>query len=830
MGVAALGVGEIELHSALNQPLNAKIALVTSSSESLSDIKISLASPAAFKRAGVDRYFYLSNIRFKPVIASDGSISVKVTSHDIIREPFLNFLVEVNWPQGRALKEFTVLLDPPVTLREAETVIQVAPVTRRQERGSASSARGSESTISYSASPARTTVSAGPSVVGPTQKNDTLWSVALGANKDSSISQEQMMMSLYNKNRHAFYQDNVNALKRGQTLTIPTREEALALSKREASRQFSDQYKAWTAKSSKATVKPLRGQPESPSEGLESEHQLTLITPEEDIISDSAGLSEQGSGAGGNAEASADSSAEVAETARQENEELQKRMLSLEEQVSKMQRLLVLKDEQLAALQGGSVSETVPEEGVVEDESQNEGGAIAVDTADAVATEEETSASVEESDLSDEPTAEAIADVEAVAPLVEETPFYEDPIYLAAGGVALLLLGLALVAGRRKRAIEEDVSVAESILVGSEESVDSHDELIIPVVDSRESEAGIPAESSFLSEFTPSDFDTLDSDSDEVDPITEADVYLAYGRYQQAEDLVRQAIEAAPDNKEYKLKLLEIHFATEDKNAFLSLAEEIHAACAESNPELWMRAVEMGQDICPEEALFLDQGEALAEEELLVDDEALVEEEMGSSVEDDELVVAEPVEEKSDSVVFDFGEELSKEEPSDEQELEVADSLEFDFGEEITEVETKEVTGLNEEEESNLIDFGSVDLSDSIDEVAEEVALPIDDEVTEAPAEENDEFSFDFEMPPSATAEGEPELVASEDALDLNIDDDVVSSLTDMDEVETKLDLAKAYVDMEDETSAVGILEEVLTQGNDAQKAEAQSLMDGLKG
>jgi pilus assembly protein FimV len=807
MGVAALGVGDIELHSALNQPLNAKIELVASRSEASSDIRVSLASPEAFRRAGVERYFYLSNIRFKPVVAPDGSLSVKVTSHDIIREPFLNFLVEVNWPQGRALKEFTVLLDPPVTLREAETVIQKAPAVRRSAEKSSSIKRsgGNRYSSSYSGRSGSDLVGA---EYGPTKKNDTLWAVATEVNNDSSVSQEQMMMALYKKNPEAFYKKNVNALKRGQTLAIPTSEEARQLTRREARGEFSDHYKIWTAKVPalvSGTESSKQKQPTSvsllPSAKEKDVGQLTLMTPADEEAASAAGLADQDSGAGGNSAASvADKAIEISETVRQENEDIQKRMAALEEQVSTMQRLLVLKDEQLATLQGNQISETLASDKVASEPVEETEA-----TADIVA---EVPGADQEEIVAESPSP------------VQETAFYEDPIYLGLGGLGLLVLGVVAIARRRKQALDEDFSVAESILVSADDSQNPNDELIAPVVDSSESEAGIPAESSFLSEFTPSDFDTLESDGDEVDPITEADVYLAYGRYQQAEDLVRQAIENDPENEEYKLKLLEIHFATEDKNAFLSLAKEIHAGTAGSDSDLWMRAVEMGQDICPEEPLFLsDQQDTFnTEEEESTSEEASLEEAENPF----------PFEETEEDANEDF---TVEEEPLELPELE-SDEVGVNL-------ETEEiVSDVTDEHDDNLIDFGSANsdeeeidlLVPALEEETEELKA---EETNEKSEEEDDGFSFDLEMV-SSEEETETDSKSKEESVevegDLDFGDDIAASLTDMDEVETKLDLAKAYVDMEDEDAAKEILQEVMAQGNDEQKAEAQSLIDGLNG
>ncbi|MCQ6258838.1 FimV/HubP family polar landmark protein [Pseudomonas sp. Q11] len=111
---SALGLGEITLHSALNQPLRADIALVDVAGVSEGDLSASLASPDDFSRAGVERVFYLNNLRFTPVLRGERSY-IRVTSSKPVEEPFLNFLVQLNQPNGRLLREYTVLIDLPGT-------------------------------------------------------------------------------------------------------------------------------------------------------------------------------------------------------------------------------------------------------------------------------------------------------------------------------------------------------------------------------------------------------------------------------------------------------------------------------------------------------------------------------------------------------------------------------------------------------------------------------------------------------------------------------------------------------------------------------------------
>ena len=111
--VDALGLGNINLHSALNQPLNADIRLLSVDQEELDRIYVGLATSAAFAKAGIERPFYLTQLKFKIVIDNSGAATIRAFSKDPIREPFVNFLLEVEWPKGRLLREYTLLLDPP---------------------------------------------------------------------------------------------------------------------------------------------------------------------------------------------------------------------------------------------------------------------------------------------------------------------------------------------------------------------------------------------------------------------------------------------------------------------------------------------------------------------------------------------------------------------------------------------------------------------------------------------------------------------------------------------------------------------------------------------
>jgi len=210
LSAQALGLGDIHLHSALNQNLDADIQLLSVEQGQLDNVKVKLASDDAFDRSGVDRTFLLTKLKFVPERKEDGSAVIRVTTREAVREPFLNFLIEVNWPKGRLVREYTVLLDPPVTLArkpapvQAPEVSDVSPVETSQPK--AEEYEGREvAPEEYSAG-----YTGGLDEV-KVKNNDSLWVIARQL-KHPGVGQYQMMMAIYHANPHAFYRNNVNRL------------------------------------------------------------------------------------------------------------------------------------------------------------------------------------------------------------------------------------------------------------------------------------------------------------------------------------------------------------------------------------------------------------------------------------------------------------------------------------------------------------------------------------------------------------------------------------------------------------------------------------------
>ncbi|MFT5580463.1 MAG: pilus assembly protein FimV, partial [Paraglaciecola psychrophila] len=240
--VSALGMGHVSLNSALNQPLNAEIRLLNTNDLDSTQVRISLADPAAFKRSGVERDFFLSNIDFSVQLDGFGSGVVKLTTREPVVEPFLNFLVETRWPSGRLLREYTVLLDLPVFSEAAPAVIDQATSAQSESLPERAATAASTNTIA-SARRADNALAAGTDY--RVQNDDTLWKIAKGSRVRADQSVQQVMVSLQRINPEAFVKGNINRLKSGAVLRLPTETEIDKVVERKAVQEVANQNKVW---------------------------------------------------------------------------------------------------------------------------------------------------------------------------------------------------------------------------------------------------------------------------------------------------------------------------------------------------------------------------------------------------------------------------------------------------------------------------------------------------------------------------------------------------------------------------------------------------------
>ena len=252
----ALGLGDIEIQSSLSDPLKAVIELTSATDDDLEKLKVSIASPQAFRQAGIPRPMILGSFKFKVERTRTGKPVVRISTRDAIHEPFLEFLVEAAWPKGRMVRHYTVLIDPPYTM-PATPVASATPVTTTQPAAVPAPVPAAQPTaapavarpvVPVTPAPAPAPVQAAPIAsapatdsYGPIRRNETLWNIAKRLRPDNSVSMNQMMLALQRTNPQAFINNNINNLKAGAVLAVPERDEILAVQRSEAAREISRQ-------------------------------------------------------------------------------------------------------------------------------------------------------------------------------------------------------------------------------------------------------------------------------------------------------------------------------------------------------------------------------------------------------------------------------------------------------------------------------------------------------------------------------------------------------------------------------------------------------------
>jgi pilus assembly protein FimV len=841
-----LGIGDISLHSALNQNLDAEISLHVSAGEKISDLQVKLAPPEKFDEAGVPWHYFLSKIKFEAVESKNGATVIKVTSKEILREPFLDFLVEVSWDKGNIYREFTVLVDPPVAYTQpvipvikqpiksvnkkavpvAKKVVKpVVPTTNKNKPSQAKPVAAKVRSKAFNGDK-----------YGPVAKNEALWNVAERTNIYQGVTRAQMMVAIYQANPKAFYKNNINALKAGVTLKIPEREVILKLTKKSAQQIFKKQTDEWSGVVSAAKPKDKSTGKKNTRSGKATNKRssLELKAPSDTAITGSAVVA---SGQGTQIDRSVVPTLEkTIVSLTEENSELQSKMKSLEQQLAAMENMLVLK--------GGDTAVSLNKQNELERAAEFE---------EAVAVAERASKSAVSSTTVPEPTVvtepadinPVIAEPESVIPeeSVAVDPPVSEPVILnpiveseddgfssaTIGALVLSALGLAGWGWWRKRKKEEDDfeddesmfdSSSEIILSGSDSLEDEEVTASIDQVASLDNNEDT-MDSSFLSEFTSSDFHTFDIDpGNDVDPVLEADVYLAYGRYQQAEELMRQAITDYPERDECKLKLLEIFHASDNQSAFEEYTIELEKIGKNQDQEFWAKVVEMGDeldvsssdtvlddkasssidnsdgDIVPEPMVDDAKNEAEGEEEEDIEFDLSMFDEMDSTLDDDTVELQE---EEEQEALIDIIE--SKSEDNDDD----FDLDEFDFDSPVTTTEKEKEKILDQVEGMETVDFDidSFDLSSS---------EPSADTSKKEEGDTSNFESFDFDT----------DTVSDDKPKQSDLD------LTDMDEMDTKIDLAKAYIDMGDYDAAKSIAQDAFDHGNDEQKKAAKNILDML--
>lgn len=900
----ALGLGEVTLKSALNQPLVAEIELLDARTLAPGEVVPVLASAEDFNRAGVDRQYFLTDLTFTPVLRPDGKSVIRVSSTKPVREPYLNFLIEVLWPSGRLLREYTLLLDPPLYSPEiAAAVAPQLPVAAPISRPAAEPRQVPRSAAP--SSPAVSSPESNPARQGDQYKvtpNDTLWEVAERARQGGTV--HQTMLAIQDLNPDAFIGGNINRMKNGQVLRLPTAEQIGSRSQAEAIQQVAQQNASWRqsaglaasgARQIDATQRGSAGEAPARSDQGDS---LRLVAPE-------TGKATSGSEAGDGNDAAAlrDKLAlteEGLESSRRENVDLKDRLNDLQGQLDKLQRLMQLKDDQLAKLQAQlsadgepTAATAVPENSLgteteqdpaIASNSSEAASAVspevesAYETTQAPAVEPVQDPANSTASVAEAPTPVPVA-VEPVDTSTEsESDSYvdellENPVLLGVlGGGALLLLLVGLMALSRRNAAKE-AELQEQLHAESEK--DSF-YAIQQGLDSSDSEMVV--QRAVQSEG--SSADPLAGIS--ADPLAEADIYIAYGRFNQAAELLQNALNDEPQRSDLRLKLMEVYAELGDKGGFARQESELRDIGGSTAAIEQMKArypamaaaavfgaaagtvVAKDNDFDSFSLDDLDTPEAapvatkasddsfdLSLDDLELDDELTVAPTAPVSDVDfdeakfDELSLdAAALEQSSDDFSFDLDEPSKADDVSFEDEL-AAFSLGLDDDQPTTDRNDDLMLSLDDEPSTLETEALADDFELEIPEPAQPTVMPdefdlsIDEELnvqaasdaqhTELKVEEQgfDSSSLDVDGSPELPEASVVPTIEPVTPADEDLDDDF-DFFADTDETTTKLDLARAYIDMGDAEGARDILDEVMSEGSDTQQQEAREMLAKL--
>jgi pilus assembly protein FimV len=862
----AAGLGGINVTSALGQPLRAEIDLVAVDKIDKSTLVAKLASAETFKNAGLDYPYNLPKLKFQVDERPSGESFVRVTSVQPINEPFVTLLVELAWPSGKLMREFTFLLDPvgyqaeqpkeevkpiepvlaapvvapavepvvaPVATTEAEPIpetlaasapAEAAPVaTQAEEAAPAVAEAPAEQTPAeqQAAEQALTQESAPAETVLPTEdalskeeaiaestpatadepivvkRGDTLGKIAARI-KPSDVSLERMLVALYRENAGVFDGHNMNRIRAGKILNVPQADAVAMLPQADAEDEIRAQASDWNAYRRKLAA--ARAEAADHADKQEGAGQIsTAVTdkasadkePAKEVLKLSKGEAPDDKVAGGGKTTTQDKAIAKEDDAIAKNKalkEAQERTALLEKNVKDMQRLAQLKQEAASA---PSVAVTLP--------------ASAPQAASAVA--------------------EAKPRPKPAEPKVVEQPslvdqLLEDPLYLAGGAVVLLLLGGAgfMVARRNKQGGAKKEPKSKK----KEEVGATTGRIAAPVAPSPET--GDFTAAAVASAPAPA---AAAADTEEVDPIGEADLFLTFGRDAQAEEVLKEALKKNPNNIPVKLKLLSIYVNRKDTNSFLGYAREIKES---GDVAAWEQAAAMGRELEPSNPFY------------------------GGSGETPDTTGNRSAQAAAPTVDFDLGFGATQppkpalgqttvlmEPPSQERTTTLTSddlrsaiqSTPMDF--DITGTNPGIPGGINTEATAVLnTDDLVFDVTATHPGVPAAAAAP-------APAPAGDgglAFTLDFPLDTPAAPASKPAAPVADlgfGGISLDLDNLGAAPATGggnkdehWHEVATKLDLAKAYQEMGDAAGAREILEEVLRDGDEQQKQTAQTLMQQL--
>jgi pilus assembly protein FimV len=836
----AAGLGKITVNSSLGQPLSAEIDLLGVQKKELDSLVAKLASPETFKQGNIQYDSTLSGIKFSVEKKPDGQPYLKLTTKQPVNEAFLDFLIELNWSSGRLVKEYTVLLDPPgftptETLAPVAVVPEVIPLPAPVEEAKPELAGvppdekiGAEAMpeAPQAAAPEAQALEAPEAAApapepekqltyGPIKRGETLRKIAESV-KPSDYSLEQMLVGLLRSNKSAFMGNNMNRMKTGPILRVPESSELSTIEPKQAVKEVRVQARDWNAyrqrlaeAAGQAAPTEIAKQTASGKIATKIEDQAAPQEPGKEVLKLSKGELPAGKPGGTGNKALQDRIRNLEEEAvarEKAVKEANERIALLEKNIQDMQKLLEIKSQNLAELQKQAGASKAPQP-----------AAQPAPAPKPVETKAPESKPAEAKKTEEKPVAVAAAKPSEApkpadktkAPPPPETSLLDDildnPLYLGGGaGVVILLLGLGYLAVRKKKS-----------LTSFEESVVDDEGLKTSTVFGN-TEGGVvvnTGDSSLMSDIASKSRGPVATD--DVDPVAEAEVYIAYGRDTQAEEILKEALKKNPTHQNIRLKLLEIYSARKNVTVFDTLARELHAATGGKPGPIWDRVAQLGYALNPGNPMYESAKSATAEPPL---------EHVAPTPPEMDFNIALP-ETSGGQLSTDIG--MDSNAPAAEKAF---SSLDF----EVPSLEPAKLTPdlpVESEAPAAGLDF---DVG----------RFPASGGPAVAPSDATmDMISFDFESATPAAASAaapssppQPEAVTFDlSGISLALDEPIAGPTAEEPakdqhwyEVQTKFDLAKAYQEMGDKEGAREILQEVIQEGDAKQQEQAKVLLAKL--
>ena len=605
---AALALGRLSVQSGLGEPLRAEIDIPEINAAEADSLRATLASPEAYRASGLEYHPALNGVRMSLQKRPDGRSYLRVTSDRPVNDPFLDLVLEANWASGRTVRDYTLLLDPPSQRPAAAApsvaaapvvtapVVPAAPVRPQAitRPAAAPVAPAAPRPPAQAAAPAVRTAPSDKSLT--VQRGQTASKIA-GDYKPANVSLDQMLLALLRANPNAFVNGNINRLRAGAVLTVPDQSEIAAVPAGTAKQQLTAQSKDFNDYRNKlAGVAPgvqVAGADRSASGQVQT--QVEDKKPAA-AASDKLTLSKNATVQGGTED-------KIAQDARAKDAST--RIAELSKNINELNRI--------GAASGGAAS---PAGAAASAAAAGAGVTVTVappPDAPASAAPAATAASAPAAPAAAVPAAEASAPAAAPAPVaaapapmpapapaapVEEPSFLDSlldnkPMLGLLGALAVALAGLGIYA--RSRRTKQNAGVDSSFL----ESRLQPDSFFGASGGQRVDTSGNSSTGNASLNYTHSQLDA----GGDVDPVAEADVYLAYGRDLQAEEILKEALRNNPSRFAIHAKLAEIYAKRQDLPALQGLGKELKRLSGGEGPE-WDRVAQLGRSLDPANAMY----------------------------------------------------------------------------------------------------------------------------------------------------------------------------------------------------------------------------------